>query len=70
MTDLERFIELYKSFGIDLVPENDVFNNLIYVSFNHQEHLLFFYASSRVNFTVDGKFMYQCFEDNDCEDND
>jgi hypothetical protein len=65
MTDLERFIELYKSFGIDLEAENtecDESNKNYYVHLQYHEkfcgHHGFF---STVEFDENGKFLRQGF---------
>ena len=70
MTDLQRFIELYKSFGIDLEAENVPFNPIskevehIRICLNEGENDKFegyscFYSC--VEFDINGKFLRQGF---------
>ena len=61
MTDLERFIELYKSFGINLLPEYDLTKDRMFVDLYDETKYKIkrFFGMSIVYFTVDGKFIYQ-----------
>ena len=61
MTDLERFIELYKIFGINLLPEYDLAKDQMFVDlYDETNHKIKRYSGmSMVYFTVDGKFIYQ-----------
>jgi len=62
MTDLQRFIELYKAIGIELEVQSDKFGNDIYIlECDHEKitgHVGFY---TNIKFDVDGKFIEQGF---------
>lgn len=62
MTDLQRFIDLYKSVGIDLKPEKIRDQYVIHLESGSNEKLegyTFFY--SNIYFDKNGKFLSQGF---------
>ena len=61
MTDLERFIQLYKSFGINLLPEYDITRDQMFVDLydSKGDKIKRRYGLGLVYFTVNGKFLYQ-----------
>lgn len=61
MTDLERFIDLYKSFGIELKVET--INGELVVQMNAKENGFIGYSGfgSDVIFDINGKFKEQGF---------
>ena len=63
MTDLERFVELYNSFGIDLKVEEDNADNTLYVTLNVDGDKFKGYigCGSDAIFDRDGKFISQGF---------
>lgn len=68
MTDLEKFVELYKGFGIDLKVEETAgfgdFNGGFHIEMREYDHEKFdgYYGFfTRVEFTKEGKFIKQSF---------
>jgi len=62
MTDLEKFVELYKSFGIELEVKTEGTHYTIMMEANDDPKLegySTFYSD--VTFDIDGKFLYQGF---------
>lgn len=69
MTDLEKFIELYKSVGIDLEVSEDHRGRFLLIQpdwQNDSKDLIQGYHTSltQIHFDNDGKFKYQdCYEE-------
>jgi hypothetical protein len=63
-TDLERFVELYKSFGIELRPKEEENGRiLIQISKMFHNHIDGDYdCSTEVYFTITGRFVVQFIE--------
>ena len=61
MTDLEKFVDLYKSFGIDLEKNKDDNMTTIKMSSRNKEFGGYLYLYSIVQFDKDGKFIKQYF---------
>jgi len=64
MTDLEKFIDLYKSLGIDLTPNkiNEDGNFIMFVEITaSMTKSGYGTCSSELRFTLDGKFISQGF---------
>lgn len=62
MTDINKFIELYKSVGIDLIIERYPCGlYLIFGQGDHEKLTGFYGFSTAIKFDLDGKFIEQSF---------